>query len=307
MIVSSATTGAAWFLDGLASIQARELKTQRELSSGHKIQDASDSPGQTPALVRLTGSLSSAQAWRTNLDTIASEAQAGDQSISSAIDAINSAKTLAAQGATSTSTAAVRQNLASQVQALQQQIVSSANASFGGRYIFGGDQDQSAPYALDPSSATGVDQLTTQASTRIIDNPSGQPVYQSLSASQIFDQRAADGTPAAANAFAALQNLSTALTNNDVAGIANALDSLGQVGDWLNQQQAYYGRAGNRIQAEQQTTDNNILSLQTQISGIRDADVAQAATDLTQETTAQQAALSAEAQIPRKSLFDYLG
>jgi hypothetical protein len=33
----------------------------------------------------------------------------------------------------------------------------------------------------------------------------------------------------------------------------------------------------------------------------------QAATDLTQESTNQSAALAAQAEIPRKSLFDYLG
>ena len=42
------------------------------------------------------------------------------------------------------------------------------------------------------------------------------------------------------------------------------------------------------------------------ISGIRDANVAQDATELTQESTDQQAAMAAQAGIPQKSLFDYL-
>ena len=306
MIVSSASIGTEWFLDGLASIQARELRTQRQLSSGYRVQDASDSPAQTPALVHLSGVLSAGQAWSANLDNVSAEAAAAGQAIGSAEDVVNSARTLAAQGATGTATATQRQNLASQVQALQQQLVASANTSFGGRFIFGGDQDQTAPYALNPGAATGVDKLTAQISTRVINNPAGQPVYQALTAAGIFDQRAPDGSPGPLNAFAALQNLVTALSANDGAAINNSVAALGQVADGLGQQQAYYGLAGNRISAEKQTVSNDIVSVQVQISAIRDTDVAQAATDLTQETTAQQAALAAQAQIPRKSLFDYL-
>ena len=40
--------------------------------------------------------------------------------------------------------------------------------------------------------------------------------------------------------------------------------------------------------------------------GIRDANIAQDATDLTRESTDQQAAMAAQAEVPHKSLFDYL-
>ncbi len=307
MIISTATTGASWFLDGLASIEARQIRTQRQLSSGYKVQDAADSPLDTAPLIHLSSSLNSATVWRSNLDKVSAEALAADQAVGSAFDAITSARTLAAQGATGTATARQRLNLASQVQALLQQVVAAANTNFGGRFIFGGDQDQSAPYAANPGSVTGADQLTAQVSTRVINSPSGQPVYQSLTAATIFDQRASGGSPGALNAFAALHDLANALTANDAAAINSSADTLRQTGDWLNQQQAFYGVAGKRVETEKQTADNDITSFKVQIGAIRDADIAQAATDLTQETTAQQAALAAQAQIPRKSLFDYLG
>ena len=307
MMIAAATQGSDWFLDGLASIEARQIRTQRQLSSGFRVQDAADSPLETAALVHLSGSLHSGTLWRSNLDNIGAEVQAADQALGSAIDAVSEARTLAARAATATSTITERQNLASQVQALLQHVVSVANTTFGGRTIFGGDQDQSAPYAVNPLSATGVDKLTSQVSTRVIENPAGQPADQALTAATIFDQRAADGSPGALNAFAALHNLANALTANDVAAINNSLDALSQVDDWLNQQQAYYGQTGKRLEAEKQTVDNDITSFQSQIAAIRDADIAQAATDLSQETIAQQAALAAQARISRKSLFDYLG
>ena len=56
------------------------------------------------------------------------------------------------------------------------------------------------------------------------------------------------------------------------------------------------------------TAANQITALQTQIGNIRDTNVAQAATELTQESTDQSAAMGAEAQISQqKTLFNYLG
>jgi flagellin-like hook-associated protein FlgL len=137
-------------------------------------------------------------------------------------------------------------------------------------------------------------------------NPQGQPVYQGLTAREIFDPVDSSGAPTANNTFAALQSLQVALQNNDPAGITNALTSLESASAYLNQQQAYYGAAEQRITSEQNNAANQITALQTQIGGIRDTDVVQAATNLTQESTDQSAALGAEAEISKKTLFDYL-
>jgi flagellin-like hook-associated protein FlgL len=47
--------------------------------------------------------------------------------------------------------------------------------------------------------------------------------------------------------------------------------------------------------------------LETQQSQIQDADLTESITELSQAAVQQQAALSAEKEMPRTSLFDYLG
>jgi flagellar hook-associated protein 3 FlgL len=185
--------------------------------------------------------------------------------------------------------------------------VSIANTTVAGRAIFGGSQDQSPPYQYNAASATGVNTLTTPGAGRVIVNTQGQPVYQALTAQQIFDPVDAAGAPTANNTFAALQNLQTALQANNQAGIAGALTSLQTASTYVNQQQAFYGAAEQRITNEQNTAANQVTALQTQIGNIRDTNVAQAATNLTQESTNQSAALGAQAEISaRKTLFDYV-
>ena len=58
--------------------------------------------------------------------------------------------------------------------------------------------------------------------------------------------------------------------------------------------------------SEQTAVASQLTAIQTSIGGIRDANIAQDATDLTQESTDQQAAMAAQAEVPQKSLFDYL-
>jgi len=306
MISSAATIGSQWFLNGIANLQREQLKTQEDLSSGYRVRDASDAPAQTPALVSLVSDLASAQAYQANLGRVQAEAGAAEQAIAGSITLLDSARSLATQGASTATSAADRQAIAIQIQSFQQQIVSSANTSVEGRFIFGGDQDQSAPYSYNAASPTGVDSLNSPASTRTIISPDGQAVYRARSASTIFDHTNASGAPAADNVFSALQGLVTALQSNDPAGIAGSINALQAASVYLNGQQASYGVDVAALASQQNDTANRITSLQTQISGIRDTDVAQAATDLAQESTAQSAVFGAQASISQKSLFDYL-
>jgi flagellar hook-associated protein 3 FlgL len=305
--INSERIGTAWFLNGLANLQQQEASTQRELSSGYQINDASDSPSQTPELIQLGSSLATAQTWQTNIASVQTETTAADQAIGASISLLQSAETLAAQGNNTSNSAATAQTLAAQVQGIQQQLVTIANTTADHRAIFGGDQDQAAPYQHDAASATGVDRLTPQTSTRVIVDPDGNTVYQPLTAQQIFDPEDATGAPTANNTFAALQSLYTALQANDQPAIANALTSLQSASTYVNQQQAYYGAAEQRLTSESNNVANVVTNLQAQIGNIRDTNVAQAATDLTQESTDQSAALGAEAEISPKTLFDYLG
>lgn len=306
--IGSATSGTAWFLNDIANLQQEETQTQRELSSGYRINDASDSPSQTPELVELGSTLAAVQAYQSNLANVQTEATTADQAIGQSITLLESAETLAGEGANSDTTATAQQTLAAQVQAIQQQVVSIANTTVNGNAIFGGDQDQSPPYQFDATNlTTGVDTLTAQTSTRAIVNPQGQTVYQPLTAQQIFDPTDDLGNPTATNAFAALESLYTALQANDQTGIATALTSLQTASAYVGQQQAYYGAAEQRLTGEQNNSADRITSLQAQIGSIRDTNMAQAATDLTQEQTDQSAAMGAEAEMSSKTLFDYLG
>jgi len=78
-------------------------------------------------------------------------------------------------------------------------------------------------------------------------------------------------------------------------------------GTYLNQQLAFYGVTQNRVTSETDFAQNYETQLKTQLSGIEDADLTQAITEMQQAVTQQTAALSSRAKLPKTSLFDYLG
>jgi len=307
MTISSATIGTEWFLNGTSNLQQQMLETQRQLSSGFRVQDAADSPSQTAEIVDLGSTLAAVQNYQSKLVRVQVEASSADQTLGSAISLLDSARTLAAQAANTTATASDLKTISNQIQGIQQQLTSIANSKIEGRYIFGGNLDQTAPYSFDPTTGT-ITAATSTVSDRVITDPQNQAVYQALTAQQIFDPQDAAGASTGSSTFAALQGLQAALAAGSQSGIAASLTALQSASAWLNQQQAYYGQSEQRLSAEQNSAANQATALQTRIAAIRDTDVTQAATDLAQETTTQAAAMGAEAEIAQqRNLFSYLG
>jgi flagellar hook-associated protein 3 FlgL len=298
---------SALFLADVNRIQQRISEATSQVSSGRKINVASDAPDQIDTLLQLRADEASNTQSQSNLTLAQTDAQSADSALGASILLMDRAVTLATQGATATSDATTRASLAQEVQSLQEQMVSYSQTQVAGRYIFSGDLDGSPSYQLDLNSPNGVDQLSNAASTAQIQNPAGGSFPASKTAQEIFDDQNPDGTPAADNVFAALNTLRTALLNNDSDAIGGSLTNLQQASDHLNSMEAFYGTVEDRIQDATNFSGSYDTQLQTEISQTQDADVTAAATELTQGNTQLQAAYQARAQMPHTSLFQFLG
>ncbi|HEV2201620.1 MAG TPA: flagellin [Bryobacteraceae bacterium] len=301
-MISTLNPSAQQFLDNLNRIGDAMTSAQREVSTGLKITQVSDAPDSISLLLEAHADLASTQQVLTNLGRVKTEVDAGEQALQNAVQTFEQVQTLAAQGATDTQTAAARVDIAQQVDALLQRTVGLAATRIEGRYIFSGDRDQQVPYTYDAAQIPPVSAYGGSASTRQVQSPGGATFTVALTAQQIFDS--ADPTT---NVFTSIESLSTALKNNDSAAIQTSLDGLAKVGEFLNSQLAFYGTAQNQVASA--TTDGQTLEtqLQTEVAGLQDADLAKSILDLTQAQTQQQAALGSWAQLPRKTLFDYIG
>jgi len=290
------------FLNDLNRISTDMQTAQQQMSTGLKVNTVSDAPDVISPLLQAQANLSSAQQISSNLGLVTTEVNTGEQSVSSAVSLFDQVQTLAAEGASSTATPASRASIAQQLQSLEQQMVGLANTQVNNRYIFAGDTDQTKPYTYDATQADPVSAYQGAASTRTIQGPNGTSFSVALTAQQIFDS-----TDPTTNAFTAINNMVTALNGGDQTAINTANAALPAVSTYMNTQLAFYGNAQGQLTAATTSTTNLVTQLQTQISGMQDADETKSILQLTQAQTQQQAALESFQAIPRHSLFDYLG
>jgi len=307
-MITNVDPQSALFLDGIDRIQNEISQASDQVSSGLRITVPSDSPDQIGALLQLRANLSQNSQVQSNLSLALTNAQAADNALSSSIQLMDTATSLATEGATATSTATTRASLAQQVQSILQQMVANSQTNVEGVYIFSGDQPNTPQYTWDPTQANPVVTQQTSASTRQIENPAGGTFQASLTAQQIFDdQDPTTGAPATDNVFNALNTLVTALNNNDAAGIGSSISLLQAASVHLNTSESFYGNLEDQLQSASNYASSYNVQLETEISNIQDADIPTAASELTEANTQLEAAMEMEGQLPHSSLFHYLG
>lgn len=300
-MITSLDPSALSFLRGLEQIQTRAENAQQEMTTGLKINVVSDAPDQIADLYQTRSELDQTQQIDANLGRVKTETDTAESSLESAETLVERAQTLASQGATGTATAQNRQDLADELGAILQQLVTTANTTVEGRYIFAGDADQQAPYSIDLTQNNPISAYQGSTSTRQIQGADGTSFAIAKTAQDIFDNQ--NGPT---NVFTAVNNMRVALLNNDQNAINAALPDVQAASTYMNQQLAFYGTVQNRVSAETDFAKNYETQIQSQLSNIQDADLAQAITELQQAQTQQTAALTSRAQLPRTSLFDYL-
>jgi flagellar hook-associated protein 3 FlgL len=294
------------FLTDLDQIQSAMNTVQRQLSSGLRVGQASDDPSAVPSILETESEIAQNTQLQTKLNQVGTVLKNGDSSLQQAVTLVEQAITIAAQTGNTDDNATQNATLAAQVQSIQQQLVNLSNTSVNGRYIFSGDSDQQAAYAVDSTQPNGVQQLAPATSTMAITDANGNTLWKPITAQQIFDARNSDGTNATGNVFAAVNTLLTALQNNDSSAATASVDSLTAADDYLNQQLGLIGIAENRVTDATTAASQSVTTEQQDLDNLRDADTASDAVEVTQLNTQQQAALSARATMSEYNLFDFL-
>jgi len=276
--------------DLLASFQASQQNEQngvQQVSTGRRVNKPSDDPAAVAALVNNNAQFSQDAQFQVNLSDLQAKYQLADSAMNSAVQLMTSAISLGAEGANGTLTAANRQTIAAQVAGLQQQMLSLANTSFQGAYIFAGTKVTVAPFSQNPSAPSGVSYNGNSAVTSV-QISEGQSIQTNLPGDQIF------ANPSG-NVFAALNDLVNSLISGTGIEVANTEDQ--NAFHQLNTQRVFYGDALNQVQSKENFLSQDKINLSEQQTNLVGADLAQAITNLSQAQVTQQATLSATAKV----------
>jgi flagellar hook-associated protein 3 FlgL len=294
------------FLADLSSLEKRLMKSQEQVSSGLRMQTVSDDPDQVSNLLQLKARLAHNTQLKYNLGRVQTEVNSAEQAINAATSLMDVARQIATEGANGTTTSDTRTQLAGQVKDIIAEIFGLTNTTVEGRFVFSGNKDDTQPYAsVDLTQANGLGSYSGSTSTRTIEHPNGSTFSISLAASQIFDGGTAS-TPST-SVLQALTSLYNDLLNSNVSALGADVANIQTSSSYLNGQLEQYGQVQTQV-ADGLTYQSKLdVQLRAQLSNTQDADATAAITDMQQASISQQAALQAQAALPKKSLFDFIG
>jgi len=133
----------------IARTQRRLLATQNELSTGRRLNSASDDPGDAAIVQQLQKTLEQRQAFATNLERAKNHLGAVDSTLGDLSDLLQRAQQIASANVGSDVTADQRAGAAALVDQLYNEALTLANTQFEGVYLFAGDRSTTAPFVSD--------------------------------------------------------------------------------------------------------------------------------------------------------------
>jgi flagellar hook-associated protein 3 FlgL len=287
--------------DVLAAIYATQTQQDtalEQLSTGKRVNVPSEDPLAASLMVANQDQSSRTDQYLQNIDSLTNQMQSADTALNSVVTALNQAISLGVEGSNGTMTSAQRQQIAQNLQGIQSQILQLANTEIGGTFLFAGTSSTTAPFVLDSTSPSGV-KYTGNDGTNIVGIADGLRVQTNLPGDQLFQNANGD-------VFGSLQQLITALQTGDTTAAGNATNAVRDAFNSVTGSRIFYGNVENQLNSTQSFLNQEKVNLKSQENSLIGADITKAATDLTQATTAHNAALAAAAKILPTSLLDYL-
>ncbi len=177
--------------DALAQMEALETamaKTQSQLSSGSKLQSASDNPSGMAQVNQLNAQISASNQYVTNQNSATANLQLEEQAMSDATNTLQNARDLAVQANNPALSASQRQDIAAQLQQDLQNLVSIANRQdANGNYLFSGTAAGTTPFSQSGgtvaySGSSQVSQVQISADQRISTGDTGAAVFMNIPA-----------------------------------------------------------------------------------------------------------------------------
>jgi flagellar hook-associated protein 3 FlgL len=213
---------------------------------------------------------------------------------------ITSALSIAVEGNNGTMNASNISTIAQQLSGILDQVVSLANTSYQGQYLFGGSQGSVKPFTLDTSTSPATITYAGDTQVQFVASSSGQQFQVNLPGSAVFGS-ASSGVLGALNQLVSdfTTNASSATITTDTGALTTAL---GQ----LSGQRSTLDSSLSRIKSTNTYTQTQESQLQVEQSELVSADSASVATQLSSAETQHQALLSVINTLGSEDLFSLM-
>ncbi|MCB0209801.1 MAG: flagellar hook-associated protein FlgL [Anaerolineae bacterium] len=285
-------------LNGMQNNLRRVKTLQEQAATSKKVNRPEDDPFAVEQTLGFRSRIKASETARKNIAMSQDWLDATDKALGDISDLLTRTRSLALKGASDTLGPDERQALATEVDGIIEQAIAIGNTRHGDHYLFAGFQVDTQPFSRNP--ATGSVTSTTyngdngqiirevEPGTDMVINTPGDTLF-----TNVF------------NTFINLRNTLQAspFVTSDVASVATDLeDKLDNVLDV----QAATGTKIRRLEASADRMEASEVGMRELLSDAEDTDLAEVASQLSQQQFVYQTALAVNGQILRTSLLDYL-
>jgi flagellar hook-associated protein 3 FlgL len=269
----------------LDATTANEQTLTEELSTGVKVNSLSDNPVAFSQNVLLSAQLSADDTFSQTASSASSLLQVSDSALGSVVTQLNQAVTLATEGNNGTLNSSNLESIATELSGIRDEVLSLANSSYLGHYVFSGSQGGTTPFVLDNSTSPATVTYQGDDDVSYVQTPDGHTIQTNVPGDQIF-------TAAGANVLGSLNALIADFSSGTAASTSVAdLAELNQSLNYLDQQRTVIDASITQLTASSNSSASEATQLQSAQDALLQTNTAQAASQLSSAET-QQAALT---------------
>jgi flagellar hook-associated protein 3 FlgL len=280
---------------------------QEQLSTGKRINQPSDDPVGTNKALFYRHRVARNEQHQRNAEDGISFLSFTDTVLEGMNNVLESAYSDAVAGDNDSMTAEDRQVLANEVNVLLEDLLSKANTSFSGKFIFAGYNDKTLPFSAERDTEGFITSVSAnpQGIDDKIEREIGLGIRESINigGTELFQP---EGASAQSDMFDMLIALRDGLADNDADIIGEQIARLQDAIDQVNFQRSTVGAKVNYFQRRLDEMQLAGTNLETSQSQAEDADYIAAAMNYQIQESAYTAALSASAQLIQTNLLNFL-
>jgi len=280
------------FVDDVNRAQERSLKAQQQVATGKKVTKPSDDPAATADILRLNSEKNEHDQYSKNLEFAKSKLQLTDSVLDNIEQLVERARTL---GQASSGDSNLKAGYVAEIDGLRDQLITAANTTYAGRYIFGGSVTTTTPYVKNANSTVTYN-----------GNSKGMPLEISRSQTVETQIPGSDLFTGSVDIFQSLSDLSAAMQSGDKDGIDAQVRKIEQFTDSVSVARTKIGNSLNFTSSAESNLSAANVARQTVLSSEEAADLAAAISDLTMSQNSLQATLALGAKISQLSIWNYL-
>jgi flagellar hook-associated protein 3 FlgL len=279
---------------------SEEDRLTSELSSGLRVASLSDDPVAVAQSTLLGNSIAQDDTFVQTASNESSRLQVTDSTLGEVVTQVTSAISAAVAGNNGALNTSDIASVAQKLSGIRDQVLSLANTSYQGQYLFGGSQGAAPPYTLDTSTNPATANYNGDNNVQSIETPNGQKIQVNLPGSSVFGA-AGSGVLGALNQLISdfSGGAATATLTADTGALTTAL---GQ----LSSQRSTLDSSLSRLQSTSTYVQTEESQLKVAQSTLVAADPAAVATQLSSAETQHQALLSVINALGSSDLFSLM-